>query len=352
MNKMKHMLKIIGMITSLCFISIVAISQEAIYFSDVKGEKASSPRLAPKITTVKKIDSLWSKEDYYTYSKNIAKISHYKDNELKINHGTFKSFHGNELLESSGYYIDNQKHGFFEHYYPNGMMRDSSHYKNGMLSGICKAWYADGSIESILEMDSTGDGTGIAIGFFPNGNVSYKGRLAKGMRKIGPWNYYHENGNKASILYYAMLDSSILELKPELKYDSVEKTSYDSLTNYYKAKCFNLEGIEIAACEIRNIKPEYASGEKGWGNYLTRNLDGFSNLISNQMNPILYVADFMVNTEGKLSFILLSNNINSSLDNAVMKIFTKASGWTSAEHNNRKIPYMHRQAIVLSPPLN
>ena len=48
------MLKIIGMITSLCFISIVAISQEAIYFSDVKGEKASSPRLAPKITTVKK----------------------------------------------------------------------------------------------------------------------------------------------------------------------------------------------------------------------------------------------------------------------------------------------------------
>ena len=99
------------------------------------------------------------------------------------------------------------------------MMRDSSHYKNGIITGISKSWYSDGTLEKILQMDSAGDGSGIAIGFFPNGVVSYEGRLAKGMRKFGPWNYYHENGNKASILFYPNLDESVLALAPELKYD-------------------------------------------------------------------------------------------------------------------------------------
>jgi hypothetical protein len=230
------------------------------------------------------------------------------------------------------------------------MMRDSSYYINGILTGICKSWYSDGSLEKILQMDSAGNGAGVAIGFFPNGNISYKGRLAKGMRKIGPWNYYHENGNKASILYYHALDQSVLALSPELKYDTMEKTSYDSLTNYYKAICYDLNGDEISACEIKNTKPEFIRGEKGWVNYLASSLSGYNNLISNHITTIVYIADFIVNTDGQLTNVLLSNKILKPLDNLVMKIFTNPSGWTSAKHNNRNIPFMHRQAVILIPP--
>ena len=77
-----------------------------------------------------------------------------------------------------------------------------------------------------------------------------------------------------------------------------------------------------------------------------------NNLISNHINTIVYIADFMVNTDGQLTNVILSNKINPSLDKVVMKIFTNPPGWTNAMHNNRKIPFMHRQAIILSPPLN
>ncbi len=349
---MKYKLIIFGIISYLLLISNAAISQTSTFFSNMSGERSNSPISAPIISIVKKVDSLWLREDYYAYSRKIAKIGYYKDTGFKYNHGEYKSYHANEFLETSGYYIEDRRAGFFENYYPNGMMRDSSHYTNGILTGMCKSWYSDGSLEKILQMDSIGDGSGIVIGFFPNGNVSFKGRLAKGMRKIGPWNYYHENGNKASILYYHALDESVLAVRPELKYDSMEKTSYDSLTNYYKAICYDLNGNETSICEIKNTKPVYVKGEKGWTNYLMRSLEGFGNLIPNHTNPIVYIADFIVNTDGQLTNIVLSNKINPSLDKVIMKIFTNPSGWSNAIHNNRKIPFMHRQAIILSLPLN
>jgi len=347
---MKYKLIVLGILSPLLLITVAASSQASTFYSDMRGVRSSSPNTAPIISIIKKVDSLWLREDYYAYSKKLAKISYYKDTVFKYNHGEYKSYHANEFLESSGYYKEDKRHGFFESYFPNGMMRDSSQYTNGILTGICKSWYSDGSLEKILQMDSTGDGSGVAIGFFPNGNVSYKGRLAKGMRKIGPWNYYHENGNKASILYYHPLDQSVLALTPELKYDTMEKTSYDSLTNYYKAICYDQNGNETSACEIKNTKPEFTRGEKGWVNYLANSLEGFGNVISNHTTTIVYIADFIVDTEGKLSHILLSNKIDRSLDNLILKIFTNSSGWTSAMHNNRKIPFMHRQAVILAPP--
>jgi antitoxin component YwqK of YwqJK toxin-antitoxin module len=349
---MKYKLIVLGILSPLLLISVAAIAQTSTFYSSLNGERSNSPIKAPIISIVKKIDSLWLREDYYAHSRKIAKISYYRDTGFKYNHGEYKSYHANEFLESSGYFKEDRRDGFFENYYPNGMMRDSSHYTNGIQTGMCKAWYSDGSLEKILQMDSTGNGSGVVIGFFPNGNVSYKGRLARGMRKIGPWNYYHENGNKASILYYHALDESVLRLRPELKYDTMEKTSYDSLTNYYKATCYDLNGDESTACEIKNTMPEFKRGEKGWVNYLTRSLEGFGNTISNHINTIVYKADFIVNTEGKLTNIVLSNKINPSLDNVIMKIFTRPTEWTSAMHNNRKIPFMHRQAIILSPPMD
>lgn len=347
---MKYKQIILGILSPLLLISFAAISQTSTFYYEMNGEKSNSPNTAPIISIVKKVDSLWLKEDYYAYSRKIAKISYYKDTGFKYNHGEYKRYHANEFLESSGYYKEDRRDGFFENYYPNGMMRDSSYYRNGIITGMCKSWYSDGSLEKILQMDSLGEGSGIAIGFFPNGNVSYKGRLARGMRKIGPWNYYHENGNKASILYYHTLDQSVLALKSELKYDTMEKTSYDSLTNYYKATCYDLNGNETSACEIKNTKPEFKKGEKGWVNYLTRSLEGFGNVISNHTNTIVYIADFIVNTEGKLTNVVLSNKINPSLDNVVLKIFTRPTEWISANHNNRKVPFMHRQAVTLIPP--
>lgn len=331
------------------FISIDSIAQDAIRFYDISGTKIVSSEQAPIISIIKKEDTGWLKLDYYTYSKKLASNYHYKDSAFKIKHGAFKTYHANELMSFSGNYTNNLKDGFFESYYPNGIMSDSCKYINGLPIGNCNLWYSDGSIERQLQLDSLGNTTGIVIGYFPNGSISYKGRLAKGMRKIGPWTYFHENGKKASVLRYPNLDENTLNQAPELKYDTIEGLPYDSLIDYSSAICYDENGIEQIGVEIKNNIGHYKSGIDGWMKYLTSWLQSIADTRRDDVNTLAYLCYFTVGTDGKINDVLLSNKVNDQLDGEVKKIFLRSKLWNPSIHNNRKIPTMHRQAVVISP---
>ena len=76
------------------------------------------------------------------------------------------------------------------------------------------------------------------------------------MRKIGSWTYYHENGNKASVLKFPTLDETTLNQPPELKLDTLEGIRYDSLVEYSSAICYNEDGVEQAGCDFKNSLPK------------------------------------------------------------------------------------------------
>ncbi len=337
---------------AICFIflnSYSSLAQDSIYYYDMS-YKAARPEAATIVSLASKEDSGWLRKDYFTYSTRIQQIGHYKDHEFKIKHGEFISFFANELLASKGSFINNKKMGFREAYYPNAMMSDSCKYINDIPVGYCNAWYTDGSIKSIMQMDTLGNGTGVAIGYFPNGAVSFKGRIAKGMRKTGPWTYYHENGNKASLLKFPTLDETQLNQVPELKSDTIEGISYDSLVEYSSAICYNEEGVEQSGCDFKNSLPEYKYGIKGWLNYLSNKLSDLPNqFLKENDRSIAYTSYFTVTTDGKITEAILSNKANPTLDKIIENIFTGSAKWTPGMHNNRKVPFMHKQAVVLAP---
>lgn len=340
-------LKFSSLIACLFLLAGSITAQDSIYYYDMSN-KPASPQAAAVISIARKEDSGWLRMDYYTYSKKIKEVGHYKDHDFKIKNGSFTSYYANEQFHSSGEYKDNLGIGFHESYYPNGMMMDSCKLTNNIPTGNCNAWYPDGSIQQMYQMDTLGEGSGVIVGFFPNGVVSYKGRVLKGMRKTGAWTYYHENGNKASILKFPTIDATTLSMPPELKLDTLEGVRYDSLVEYSSAICFNEDGIEQAGCEFKNKLPEFKGGLKNWTNYLTNRMSGLAGEYVKDDKSIIYISYFTVNSDGKITEAILSNKVNPTLDKIIGNIFIGSTRWSGAMHNNRKIPFMHKQSIVLT----
>jgi len=328
-------------------LSIQSFTQDSLFYYDLKGKQVE-PNKAIILGIAREETGGWMRRDYFTDSKKLAQTAHYKDHDFKIKNGDFVSFFANEQLEEKGTYKDNKKNSFFESYFPNGIMHDSCKYINGIPTGICYSWYIDGSLKRELRMDSIGEGEGIVVAYFPNGNISYKGRLLKGMRKAGNWTYYHENGKPALILNYPNLDQSILEMSPALKYDSLEGLRMDSLVEFISAKGFDEQGIEQINPFIGYKKAEFKNGVNGWLEYIQIATYGLANRILNEtkVNNTSYIAYFNIDTQGRVTDLALSNKINSSIDKQVSNAFLNAKYWSPAIHNNRKVPIEHSQALI------
>jgi len=60
---MKYKLIVLGILSPLLLISVAASSQASTFYSDMRGVRSSSPNTAPIISIIKKVDSLWLRED-------------------------------------------------------------------------------------------------------------------------------------------------------------------------------------------------------------------------------------------------------------------------------------------------
>jgi hypothetical protein len=275
------------------------------------------------------------------------KEGYYKDSANTIKHGQFRNFYANGQLQSIKTYDNNKREGRYFSFYPNGMMRDSFYFKMDIPYGYCVNWYPSGDVQTEMQMDSTGNGSGLVIGFFEQGNVSFKGKIGKGLRKAGNWFYYHQNGQKASVLQYPKEDSAIISWSPQVKEDLFESTFYDSTISCYNTICYDINGIQQDSCHIKNKTAEFPKGLKGWTGYLEKELVAIMPRLSQFPGPVTYKAYFTVETDGRPVHIMLDNKIDASFDREVYYIFSNSKKWIPAEHNNRLIPVTHIQSLTL-----
>lgn len=330
----------------LLLLAKVVSAQQIVQYRNVVGEQ-SNEKEALFISVNELQNGLWHRSDYYIQTKKLEKDGYYKDSANTIKHGKFTYFYPNNSLESTVHYQDNQKEGAYLSFYPNGMMKDSFYFKQDIPMGICSSWYPNGSIRTEMQMDSTGTGKGVAIGFFENGNTSFKGLLNEGLRKAGNWFYYHENGNKASVLQFPKTDT-VASRKPQIKYDPFETIYYDSTVKIYNAFCYNQDGIQQESCSLINKMPEYKNGLNGWNSYLETKMFDLTRSVTG--NPgimnIRYKVFFMIDSKGVISNVMIDNAVENKMDLKVGDVLRDSKFWTPAKHNNRIIPFLHTQSLT------
>lgn len=320
-------------------------AQKTISYYTVKWELCQ-PENAAYISVVEKKDSLWYRVDYFASPKKLFRDAYFKDAATTIKQGMERTFYTGGLWEQIIQYNNNLKEGVSISLYPNKLLIDSFNFKASIPYGICSSWYPNGKLMTEMQMDTTGNGSGLVIGFFENGQVSFKGKLGKGLRKQGNWFYYHENGNRAAVLQYATADSNVVLGAPQIKYDAFEKTYYDSTVLLTNTICYNTDGVQQQACEFVNKPAEYSGGISKWTSYLTNVLPSVVQRYTID-EPVRYKAIFMVNTAGKPEFTMLDNKINDAFDADILRVIEKSGKWLPAQHNNRVIPYTHIQSLTL-----
>nr|WP_294988999.1 hypothetical protein [uncultured Sediminibacterium sp.] len=332
------------------FIVVLQLTQAAaqrsrIYF-DYKWKPSSADKAFYTAELVKN-DTGWFRADYSANTGQLIKHGFYKDADCTIKHGVFEYFFGNGEIKARETYANNQKIGSHIAVYPNGMVSDSIQFKQGIPYGNCISWYPNGNPRTEMQLDTLGNGSGLVIGFFDNGVVSFKGKLAPGLRKTGNWFYYHPNGQRASVLQYANIESNTAMLEPRLKYDIYEYAYYDSTIEYTNTICYDTNGVQQPDCKIVNTVPLYPGGVNAWSNYLSGYLPDMINKSNGPSKTITYVAYFMTNPDGTKSDFMLDNTVNKSFDQEIIDLFKKSKKWTAAWHNNRMIPMLNMQSLTL-----
>lgn len=296
---------------------------------------------------------LWHRKDYFIQNRKIQMDGFFKDSANTIKQGRFYYFFPNTQLQTIADFDENKKNGAFISFYPNGMMQDSFHFKQDIPLGTCSGWYPNGVIRMEMQMDTIGKGKGLAIGFFENGNVSFKGLLNEGLRKSGNWFYYHENGNKASVLQYPKTDS-LEQSRIAIKHDSFENIYYDSNAVYSNVICYNQDGVQQENMKLLNRGPEFKGGLKAWTSYLEDKMYEISRTLSGSPGYInlTYRAYFMINSKGATYDVQVDNAVEAKLDLKVGDIIRDSRNWIPAVHNNRIIPYMHVQSMTFKLTMN
>lgn len=341
-----HM-RILAIAISLFFFSVVTPAQETLHYFDVRWMNVA-PEKAYYIGVSVKQDSVWLRSDYYVSTKKIVQDGFYKDSACTIKHGMFRTFFSDASLHSAEDYRNNKRHGLSLTLFPNGVVSDSFYFKSDIPVGICASWYPTGQTKSEMQMDTMGMGTGVAIGFFEDATVSFKGKLSKGARKTGNWFYYHANGNRAAVLQYPNESALVTDKEPEIKQDLFEATYYDSSINYLNATCYTVDGVQEASCTFNNKFPDYPKGVSAWSDYLGAVLGPIMQRHPNVEGPIMYKGYFVVQTDGTVAYATLDNKINAAVDADILSVFKKSKKWVPAFHNNRMIPYYLTQTLTLN----
>ena len=282
--------------------------------------KLCDPSIARYYSVKVKQDSVWHQQDYFIKEKHLQMEGYYTDTTEKIKHGLFMFFHSNGILKSKGRYDHNKKEGLWVGYHDNGMMSDSAVYLDDIIVGDAASWYADGNVQAEEKMDTIGAGTGIYIGYFENEKVSAKGRYSLGMKANGKWNYYRENGQKSADIVFNM----------------------DSIVS---AKCYNEEGIEQSACDIKSRAPEFPGGIDALHKYIEKNTYWPSQFQFKEDAKAVVVVDFTVDTDGSVKNVSVEQGFHPEFDKIAVIAIKTMPKWKPAMQFNRKVPYSYRQAV-------
>ncbi len=140
---------------------------------------------------------------YYQSSKVKAIIKH----EESSNRSEAYYYHESGVLMSFGIYRDMKKDSIWTNFGPSGRLSSKETYKNDSLNGQTVIFYIPEELSdksqrpSILYNYVNGKLEGESIEYFESGTVKKKGQY-KANKKVGLWEEFHTNGNKANEVRY------------------------------------------------------------------------------------------------------------------------------------------------------
>jgi TonB family protein len=282
--------------------------------------KETTPENARFYGVIKNTDSGWHRIDYFLLERSLQMKGTYEDSACKKPNGEFYYFHSNGRLSQSGRYIHGKKDGLWLSYYYNGMINDSISYSDGHKIGASYRWYENG-----YPADSTfwnADGSGVAVGWFNNGNPSYAGRYGAGEKKQGQWIYFHRNGKTSATELYK---DGVL----------IDKQYFDEQAN-----------VTDTVNKDRNAS--YPGGPKSWQKYLNNQLYFPRDYKLVNGDKAIVVVEATIDEEGNVTDVTVGTPFHPAFDKIAVEVIRKSRQWEPAIQHNRKVRYKIRQPVFFA----
>jgi hypothetical protein len=247
----------------------------------------------------------------------------YKDSTSKYAIGYFYHFYANGKLQSVGRYEDNKRQGLWLSYHSNGYIKDSTVYDYGEARGIALRWHNNGFMSDSISYNA--DGTAVSVSWFDDGSLSSAGRLNYVNQPNGKWQFFHQNGKLSSLETYdngKLVEKNYFDEKGDLMSDNTDKShgaefigGIPKWMDYLKSKLYFPPGYKIV------------NGDKA-----------------------LMVVEFTIDEKGNVKDVDIPVPFHDVLNNVVVGILKKSAKWNPAMNHNRKVSYMHKQAITFNAP--
>lgn len=306
----------------LLFATTVLHAQKIEKYYDYKWEPVTEVSMARFYALIQKQDSLWRREDYFLREARLQMSGYYKDADCKIPHGEFYHFYNNGNIEYKGRYVNGKKFGTWLGFHENGMMSDSVNYNEmGWIMGTRLGWHSNG-----MMADSTiihPDGSGVSIHWWDNGRPSAAGYYSKGKLQHGKWQYFHKNGELASIEIYH--DGRIISKE---HYDETGERSKDTTNKDHQA--------------------EFPGGMKAWQKYLYKKLYFPEQYQFTNGDQAVVVVRFAVNEDGTISEITVTAPLHPDFDRLAVDAIRSSPKWKPAVSHNRNIKEYRTQPVTFA----
>ena len=213
-----------------------------------------------------------------------------------------------------------KKTGLWKTWADSGTLTDSAVYKDGYIYGLNLSWNSDGKL---IDSSLFGEGgKGVSHSYWPDGTASQRGAWAAG-KKDGLWIYYHKNGIRCQEVNYAA-DSAL------------SYTCYDEQSKLQTKDC------------IYEQEALYPGGEGAWLRYLVNKLSRMK-LPDDYYNGKIYGQiwiQFVVETDGSLSGIKVTESLDPRLDAAAVSVIKTSPRWNHAVQYNRPVKAYRLQPIT------
>ena len=278
---------------------------------------------APRYYVVtEKKDGLWHRQAYYLPERGMAMEGWYKDQDCKIEHGTFSRYHPNKVLKSTGAYVNGKKEGVWLEYGEEGRLRDSANYVAGRLKGMRLQWYPDGMLSDSAQFD--GAGNGVELSWHEDGHISAAGYWTSDTTKKGRWKYYHPNGKLMATEDYV---------------DGKE----------IACNCFDDGGRQLDSIDCIGTEAEFPGGISQWMHFVERNLK--SDVPVNKGAPVgqyTIMVRFVVNTDGLIEQIKYLTHFGYGMEEEVERMLKRSPRWAPARQHGRKVKAYRIQPVTFA----
>ncbi len=286
--------------------------------------KQCDPLVARFYSIKEKTDSGWLRKDYYLGGLKLQMKALFSDSACEVHNGYMYFFYPNGTPSIIGRKLANKNEGLCLSYHYNGMMMDSAFFSNGNQIGNRIKWHPNGfPSDSIAPVN---DSMQVHISWFDNGNPSTAGYLKNG-NKHGKWQYFHINGNLASLEVYG--NNKVVSGE---YYDEAGAQRFNTLFSMVE------------------VSPEFKGGMEGWKKYLEKNLYWPNGLQFANGNMAIVTVNLTVNEDGKVENAYVSTPFHPEFDKIALRVINQSPKWQPAMQNTRRIKYRFTQNVTFQQP--